>query len=267
MEKEKIKKLVENSGIITHYKVINNLRSKGWSILISPYYYDNTSNTIKEIDIIAEKQFDSGSSNDSSVQINVQLFLECKYIKQEILFWFDNKDKDSAVSKIEKDTGLNILYNRSGADILPEKFHYLRSDKVAKLFSANANKDDVIYKAMSQSLNAKIYYDQWYNKPIAQKFLDHKRSKSKILKYPIIICDNFNKLIEIKINGNEYEPKILKNHFQLELNYTYLDKLKTLTKTDYFLIDIVDFNNIDSFLDEIEIEIKALIHSYVHKND
>ena len=64
-----------------------------------------------------------------------------------------------------------------------------------------------------------------------------------------------------------FTQKRMKSNNLLERPPLELDKLKTLTKTDYFLIDIVDFNNIDSFLDEIEIEIKALIHSYVHKND
>lgn len=268
MEKEKIKKLVENSGIITHHKVINSLRKKDWDVLISPYYYDNISNRISEIDVIAEKQFNSCPNGFSpSVQINVQLFLECKYIKQEILFWFDSKDKDSAASKIENDTGLTILHNRMSADILPEKFHYLKSDKVAKLFSSNANRDDIIYKAMSQSLNAKIYYDQWLNKPIIKEFVSSDKNKTKILKYPIIVCDNFGKLIEIELHGDKYEHKEIKDHFQLELNYTYLDKSRTRAKTDYFLIDIVDFNYIDSFLNEMEKEANALIDPYIDKNE
>src|SRR3989344_2842552 len=111
-DKNTINKLIESSGILTHKKVIDILREQGWKLLISPYYYDNISNTVREIDIIAEKQFSSFSSysRNSSVQVNVQLFIECKYIKQEIVLWFDNKDIDRAVLKMEKNSGLMILH-------------------------------------------------------------------------------------------------------------------------------------------------------------
>ena len=51
MDEQKIKKLIEDSGIITHKKVIDVLRKQGWKLLISPYYYDNISNAVREIDI------------------------------------------------------------------------------------------------------------------------------------------------------------------------------------------------------------------------
>lgn len=54
MNKHKIKKLIEDSGIITHKKVIDVLREQGWKLLISLYYYDNISNAVREIDIIAK---------------------------------------------------------------------------------------------------------------------------------------------------------------------------------------------------------------------
>ena len=85
--------------------MIDVLREQGWKLLISPYYYDNISNAVREI-IIAEKQFTFVDNwSQSSVQVNVQLFVECKYIKQEIVFWFDNKDIDKAVSKWRKTAG------------------------------------------------------------------------------------------------------------------------------------------------------------------
>lgn len=217
---------------------------------------------------MAEKPFSSCERFDqSTVQINVQLFIECKYIKQEIVFWFDLMDKDKAVSKLERETGLDIRYGeKSGGDITTEKVHYLNNQKVAKLFSVNANKEDVVYKALSQCLHAKIYYDQWFDGPIHQQFREGPRVTTSILKYPVIICDNFSKLKEVKFNGgNGHEQLNLQNYFQLEIDYTYLDKTRISAKTDYFLIDVIDLNYLSTFLDGLEVEIKSLISSYVFK--
>lgn len=256
---ESVDKLIESSGIITHHKVINKLREQGWHVLISPFYYDNIVNNIREIDIIAEKQFNSGLAGDSDQQINVQLFLECKYIIKEIIFWFDDKNESGAVSKLEKDTGLRILHGRTSADITPDKFHYLSNQKVAKLFSTNTNKEDVIYKAITQCLNSEIYYDQWSNNPIHFSFSRRQGVKTAIIKYPVIICDNFDKLQEVNFTNGTYEHKNIKDFFQLEINYTYLDKTKTRAITENFWIDIVNFNDLDSFIGVIEKEAREIL--------
>ncbi len=255
-----VNELIENSGMITHHKVINTLRNQGWTLSIAPYYYDNIANTVREIDIVAEKQFNSSDwRNQSSIQINVQLFLECKFIKQEIAFWFDNKDIDGAVVKLEKDTDLQILHNRYGADITIDKFHYLNKDKVAKLFSTNSNKDDVIYKALTQCLNSKIYYDQWFNRPIHHKFFEHKETTASILKYPIIVCNKFDNFLQVEFDGDNYSYDKINDNFQLEVNYTYLDKTRTKAEAEIFLIDIVNFDNLLQFLNTIEEETKSII--------
>lgn len=252
--------LIENSGMITHHKAISLLREQGWKLLVAPYYYDNISNTVREIDIIAEKQFNSSEIRQgSSVQINVQLFIECKYIKQEIAFWFDDKSIDEAVVQLEKNTDLQILHNKYQADITTDKFHYLNGDKVAKLFSTNTNKEDVIYKAITQCLNSKIYYDQWSNHPIYHKFFEHRETTATIIKYPIIICDNFDNLIKVEFDDEKYSCDKLNDNFQLQINYTYLDKTKTKAITDDFIIDLVSLDKLISFLNTLEIEIVSII--------
>lgn len=258
-----VDKLIDDSGIITHYKVIDKLKESGWSVLISPYYYDNIANSIREIDIVAEKQFNSSTSLNSSVQINVQLFIECKYIKQEIVFWFDDKDIDGAVLKLERDTGLTILHNKSSADIQPEKFHYLGNKEVARLFSTNTNKEDVVYKAITQCLNSKIYYDQWFHRPINFEFIKSGKVNTKILKYPVVICNNFDKLLKINFVGDKYEYENIKGPFQVEINYTYLDKTKTQAIAENFWIDVVNFDNLDNFLKIVEQEIKAVMEAKI----
>lgn len=261
MNEEKVKNLIDNSGIITHKKAIDILRAQGWKLSISPYYYDNIANSVREIDIIAEKPFYSATPHGSSVQINVQLFIECKYIKQEIVFWFDNKDIDKAVSKMEKNIGLEILHKRHGTDITKDKLHYLTSDKVAKLFLSNLNNEDIVYKAITQCLNAQIYYDQWYNNPIHWDFSRNPETSQKILKYPVVICDNFSNLIKVDFDENDsknYKVNVINSHFQVETDYIFLDKNQK-AKSEYFLIDFLDIDDIDSFLDIIKEEVGSVI--------
>ncbi len=53
------------------------------------------------------------------------------------------------------------------------------------------------------------------------------------------------------------KPKGVDDNFQLEVNYVYLDKDKT-SINEYFLIDIVDFTRVDSFLKILEEDKKAI---------
>ena len=261
-DNKSINKLIDDSGMITHHKAINILKEQGWKLLIAPYYYDNIANTVREIDIIAEKQFNSDRLREgSSVQINVQLFIECKYIKQEIVFWFDEKKIDDAVINLEKKTNLQILHNKHSADITTDKFHYLNSNKVAKLFSTTTNKEDVVYKAITQCLNSKIYYDQWFDRPIYHKFFEHIETTATILKYPLIICDKLDNLIKVEFDNGDYSYDRLDDNFQLQINYTYLNKTKTEALTDDFIIDLVSLDKLVSFLDNLEVEIKSIIQA------
>lgn len=258
---KKTQSLIENSGMITHLKVINYLRAKGWTVVISPYYYDGIADSVREIDIVAERQFNSaGLANHSSVQINVQLFIECKYIKQEILLWFDQTDKDKAVEAMEKATGLRLAVRQSG-DIVPASFHYYQAQRVAKLFSTNSGKEDLIYKALSQSLRALVYYKQWAPGPIRHNFNGSRETISHIVKYPVIVCDNFANLKELVVDTNTgtFSVKKLESPFLLETNYVYFNKFKTTTIDDYFWIDFLDADHLEPFLKILKSEAEAIL--------
>lgn len=260
---KKYQSLVEDSGMITHLKVIDSLRSNGngWSVRVSPYYYDGVADLVKEIDIVAEKQFNSAEfGRISSVQLNVQLFIECKYIKHEVMLWFDKPDKEKAIEALEKDSGLRLAVHASG-DILPDSFRYLKAERVAKLFSTNSGKEDLIYKALSQSLRALVYYKQWAPEPIAHKFNGHSEAISHVIRYPVVVCDNFSKLKEINVDANTraFAVKDLAHSFLLETNYVYFNRNKTSTINDHFWIDFVDADKLESFLRSLDTEAEAIL--------
>jgi hypothetical protein len=257
MAKENANKLVEESGMITHFKTTDILRKNGWSVLISPYYHDSISDSIRETDIIAEKQFNLSKDVfcDFSIQLNIQLFIECKYIKQEIAFWFDEINVKEEITNIEKEIDLNLAYEKSG-DIEPKKFHHFDYKSAAKLFSTNSNKEDVIYKAMNQCLHSQINYRRTGKNPIFNRF--YEKSFSKIVQYPVIVCDNFENLFEVKFDDKgSFSTEGMKKNFVLEANY----------RDDYFLIDVVGINYLSVFLKSIEEEAKSLLEAYRFKKD
>ena len=88
---DKVKAIISQSGNTFHSQVLKYLHDKGWTVLISPYYNDNATNKPREIDLIAEKAFETNDRRYFGT-VNVKLFIECKYIPQLTVFWFHNKD-------------------------------------------------------------------------------------------------------------------------------------------------------------------------------
>jgi hypothetical protein len=225
--------LIAKSGNTFHYQVVNFLRERDWSVLVSPYYSDYISDKSKEIDIVAERQFEFPKRGSAKkVQIDVKLFIECKYINSEIVLWFDDKDKMRARTKIVRDTPLKEDNSYT------EKHHYLTDSKVAKLFTPNANKDDVFYKALNQVLSAMIFHS---GEGLGSIF----PSISPTLNYPLILCNTFRHLYRVDAEQTTYSK--VDQDFQLEVNYAYLTKNRE-SRSQYFLIDVINFNMFDNFL-------------------
>ena len=234
------------------------MREKNWTVLISPYYNDNITDKPREIDIIAEKGFnvmEFPSFRKYLGTLWVRLFIECKYIHKEIAFWFDNKDEESAIKRIMKDTSLK----HPDENVFIKEHHYYTSKEVAKLSASGSDKSpdkEIIYKALNQSLNAMVYYKSSPSAILAKR----SGRALRIVNYPLILCNSFDKLYRVNSEKEEGYSQIDKN-FQLEVNYAYLDKDKN-SKSDYFLIDIVEFNQFDEFLTMLEkTDIKAIKNS------
>lgn len=260
-QEKKIKTLLGKSGIPTHLKAIYFLQTKKWPIIVSPYYYDDFAKSAREIDIIAERIFENQDRFfDERAAIVVQLFVECKFISQEILIWFDKFDKNRAVAQLEKETGLRIAYDKAGGyDITWNEFHYLKHERVAKLFSVNANNEDIFYKAISQSLLAKRFYASANRLILKREDRFEYQNISRTIRYPVILCDNFQKLFEVK-NDHAYEQ--IPSSFLLEVYYNFE---KSNDGGEYVLIDIVDVNKLDVYLQILEAEIKSLVSAFQFK--
>ena len=255
---DKVKAIIAQSGNTFHCKVLKYLQDKGWTVLISPYYNDNVSNKPREIDLIAEKAFDAKDSffREFIGTVNVKLFIECKYISQKTVFWFHDKDKQKAEELVTQTTPLQT------DNVFTADHHYLgKVDRVAKLFSDERKKSaesEIFYKALNQSLNAMVYYR---NRESIIKL--PKGRKGKIIKtvnYPVIVCNSFENLYRVEIDTHA-DPSNIAENFQLEVNYAYMASNGS-NINEYFLIDILNFDLFDGFLEQIEVD-AGLVSSFL----
>lgn len=242
---DNVQKIIEKSGNGFHYRVVNFLREKGWVVSVSPYYNDNVTDKPREVDIIAKKGFDTYSRHPQYLgKVNVQLFIECKYIKNEIVFWFDSVNKDDLTKRIKSDIGLDQR------ELDTSRLRFGSIDSVAKLFSSDPKKNqenDIIYKALSQSLNAMVYY-----KGTPLRLAKEEGAILKEVSYPVIVCSSFKDFHKVDSTKENATPELIdEDSFQLEVNYAYLNKNKD-SVNEYFLVDIVNFEKFNSFIEKIE---------------
>jgi len=245
--KNSVEEIVKKSGNSFHYQVVNFLRSYGWTVSISPYYNDNLTDKPREIDIIAERGFDAQIFGQSKGTVNVKLFIECKYINTDIVFWFDSVNKESLVKRMMDDTGLQS----PSTNVMINEHRFMAVNSVAKLFASKVDKlqeNEIIYKALNQSLNAMVYYKN--SSTIIPKNASRVQKILKTLNYPVIICNDFSRLHKVDF-GTEDQPQTITDNFQLEVNYAYFNKDK-MNISEYFIIDVVSFEKLKDFLSEIE---------------
>ena len=254
---KEIEAIVNESGNSFHCRVANYLRDKGWYTLVSPYYMDSATSKPREVDLIAEKNwFCTGRFEGKSGNVITKLFVECKYISQPNVFWFSDKDFASAKQWVVTNTPLR------GDDVFAAKHHYLATNhKVAKLFASKNRpntENEPIYRALNQSLNAMVYM-RWRGS-IYPEFREQGMPVLATVEMPVILCNSFDDFYRVEME-DQSEPKPIDGNFQLEVNYAYLDDQKN-NRTEYFLIDIVDFNKLDDFLGILETD-KDVISQFV----
>lgn len=258
--KPKVQEIIDKSGNSFHSRVVNLLRGQGWTVLVSPYYSDNFTDKPREIDIIAEKKFDVHDFHGWEGTVNVQLFIECKYINCETVFWFDAKDKERAVKRITSDTGMDEPARNTAIT----KHHYYTDVSVAKLFASEKSRgedNEIISKAINQNLNATVYYRKHPLKLITvpdgyiQKIL-------KRVSYPLIVVNSFDTFHSTTMGGDGATTQITEP-FQLEVNYAYVDKERN-SQNEYFLVDVVSLDKLTEFLTSIEnSDVKTIIETII----
>lgn len=250
-EKDKVQEIIEKSGNDLQFQVADYLSGHKWEVAVSPYYNDPATGKSREIDLIATRKWEIKDFLQGRFgELVIRLFIECKYIKDPAVFWFRQKNMPSAI-KLAKDN--RILRDKPDyyLDREPTIHHYIDNVEVAKRIAKGGSRDD-IFDAMNQCLNALIFftYDRFTPGPYC-------------IDFPIIVTDSFQNLHKRDSTSSGYS--LIDEPFQLEVDYSYKEPQtdgKTRDITKYFLIDIVAFEKLDTFLQDLEgRDIKLLIEN------
>lgn len=250
---DEVNSIINESGNSFHCRVTNYLQEKGWHTLVSPYYMDSATNKQREIDLIAEKSWlYQDQFEEKYGTINIKLFIECKYIPQTNVFWFSDKDMTSTREWVLSNTPLR------DRNMFADQHHYISTNpKVAKLF-ASKNKpnveNEVIYKALNQSLNAMVYLR--HRGSIIPEIPNRNNSILATVEIPVILCNSFEKFHRVEMEDSRIR-QVINDNFQLEVNYAYMDQRQG-HRNEYFLIDIVEFDKVDDFLALLEADKDAI---------
>ncbi len=243
-----VEDIIQKSGNSFHCKVVNKLKELGWHTLISPYYMDSSTNKPREIDLVAEKAipYSFGSFGQRRGTINFKLYIECKYIPNKVVFWFDKKDRKSTREWLVAKTSLREN------NTLTEEHRYLATNgNVAKLFAGETGRDqenEVMYKALNQCLNA-LVSNRWGNSIIPEGAKGNPEIFLTV-EYPVILCNSFDNFHMVTID-DQSRPSRIQNNFQLEVNYAYRNS-NSKHVNDYFLIDVINFDLLKDFLGWVE---------------
>jgi hypothetical protein len=239
---KEIAELVSNSGNNFHAKVARWFTEHGWHVVISPYYMDQSQSKAREIDLVAEKLWSVGDSfRGKKDDIAVRLFIECKFVATDAVFWFADKDRDSALELVCS----NGAFHRD--NFYTNNHHYLtQSPRVAKLFASSNTKaaeNEPFYKALNQALNAMVSMrGQPVTIPSARKT---QRYPMAVLEYPVVVCSSFDRIYSVDFNADS-DPEPIRDNFQLEVRYAYVDRHES-QRNDYFLLDFVAFEKLVEF--------------------
>jgi hypothetical protein len=246
---DEARELATSTGHAFHCRVNEFLIKHGWSTVISPFYVDSMTDKVRESDLIAEKVFKhQAQSNDQDIRI--RLFIECKYVRETSLFWFDKKDEVEVKKLLDRRTPFR------SDNTFQKEHHYLSALlEVARLFQTKGRGEegDPIFKAVNQTLHGYIYNAEHpflVNPPQSDKRLNWPTST---LNYPVIVFSTFATFFRTGVDN--VDVKKLESNFQFEVRYAYTHPALGQRARDFFLIDMVKFDGLADFLKSLEHEV------------
>jgi len=233
---------IKQDGNDFHYKVKKALTDIGWTVRMSPHYNDSFSEKPREIDIIAEKAFPPVERSVYRGTVIVRLFIECKYTTEQTTFWFDERNLDKAKEVVNETRSFSEVERNYQVQT---EHHYLSKSLIAKLFRTEGkNPDgDPVYKALTQCLNATIYY-RHHRTDLRDRYSHQTVTE---LNYPIIVTNSFEKVFK-KDTTTDSNLSLVAEPFQLEVDYAYTIKDKQLE--EMFYIDILSIEMLKTFEEE-----------------
>ena len=264
VKRKSAQEIVAESGNAFHCKVATAFRTAGWSVTISPYYVDSATDKPREFDLLCEKKITWRDTWQQQHSLWYQLFVECKYIKQPMVFWFDVRDQERSKHWLDSTTPFK------SDNINHVKQHYMQAGgHVAKLFANGVQEEqEPIYKALAQCLGGMTQGNWDTDVPSTRAQVNAAAQTTTpalirpssptltVLRYPVIVHSDSSPLYRVEVVGGDGPPVPLTTNFVLEVNYAYVDR-RGRNQQEYFLIDVVGISRLTDFFATLEQEVEG----------
>jgi len=217
------------------------LEKARWKVEISSYYFDESAEKPREIDIIASKEVVLISEHEGTVigRFNIFLFVECKYFNSEIAFWKQPVNPKWIMPAIK-------LYGLNKEEIFKKGEHHYYIGSVGKLYEPSKDRD--IFDALTQPIKSLTY------------FLES--SPRNGLYYPIVVYDGIPGVYALDTK-KELDDAELLNNLIVDMNYSYRSLVGSRNLMhERFFIDFCNKEDLGKLLDRIDRE-KQRICSFI----
>lgn len=243
--REEFKKIIEKSGNNLHIDTVNLLETMQWDVDLSSYYYDDTANKPREIDIIAQRNV---SVIDPLKKISVDefklfLFIECKYFKNEVAFWARRNRKEEAKEAMIIE-GLDKEYLLGPGNLFRDH-HYLRERFIGTLYDSFPKEQGAVFNAVTQPIKSLTFFKERFYKMEVEKGL------TKAIYYPIVVYSGIEGICDIRRKGVDLDKLEPKKELIFGLNYSYRSVVDNKLKTNRFYIDFIHQSRLGNFIEDV----------------
>lgn len=76
-----------------------------------------------------------------------------------------------------------------------------------------------------------------------------------MIEFPVVVCSSFDQIYAVDFYAPS-QPESIKENFQLEVRYAYIDR-RNKQRDDYFLLDFVEFSQLEKFAEAIDEDAKV----------
>ncbi|MEK7125479.1 MAG: hypothetical protein AAB880_01045 [Patescibacteria group bacterium] len=234
----KLEEKIKNSGNNLVMRVVGFLEKLNWTVDLSTYYYDDTTEKPREIDIIASKHVKIIEDRDHLDSFKVNLFIECKHFLNDVAFWLHDNDKGKALSAIKLVNMHTEGEIKKSSDF--QQHHYLTVSYVGKLSDALKDDENSVFNAITQPVKSLIFFKE--NNPVRGIY------------YPITIYSGISGIQLIDKQGKVTSQEAV----IYGLYYSYRFRQEQQIKTEYFCVDFVHENRMSDFFKRIDGEVSIL---------
>jgi len=134
------------SGDEFKYQVEDRLKNIGWVTYPEQSYIDDIEPKQRTIDIVATKEVRSFNPRGNQIA----LVIECKYLDHDV-------STHLRPNPVDKNAYFIDGHNKDELFIVPQKFHFLSTTKIAHDVNDQGNKKDSLYGAIMQASKALLY--------------------------------------------------------------------------------------------------------------